>query len=172
MNLRMTAMLCALGTIALSVTAPTGFRAQASGVDPAAVGNAAADDRTRSASCNSSACTRRCTLEDLLDTGQRVGLDVAASVIVRRPNKTHAEPVGELIDQVFYYDGKTLTFYLCGSDRGGTLCVCRREGGDRGVRCDHLAFSRPNVDFQVWVAEGDQPCHANTSSPTRAPRSW
>ena len=23
-----------------------------------------------------------------------------------------------------------------------------------GVKCDHLLFSRPGVDFQVWVAEG------------------
>jgi hypothetical protein len=26
-----------------------------------------------------------------------------------------------------------------------------------GVRCDHLLFSRPDVDFQVWVSEGKQP---------------
>jgi hypothetical protein len=26
-----------------------------------------------------------------------------------------------------------------------------------GVACDHLAFSRPDVDLQVWVAEGDEP---------------
>jgi hypothetical protein len=26
-----------------------------------------------------------------------------------------------------------------------------------GVRCDHLLFSRPGADFQVWVAEGKQP---------------
>ena len=26
-----------------------------------------------------------------------------------------------------------------------------------GVRCDHLLFSRPGVDFQVWVAEGERP---------------
>ena len=26
-----------------------------------------------------------------------------------------------------------------------------------GVKCDHLLFSRPGVDFQVWVAEGKQP---------------
>jgi len=26
-----------------------------------------------------------------------------------------------------------------------------------GVKCDHLAFSRPGVDFQVWVADGGQP---------------
>jgi len=27
----------------------------------------------------------------------------------------------------------------------------------RGVRCDHLLFSRPGVDFQIWIAEGKQP---------------
>jgi hypothetical protein len=26
-----------------------------------------------------------------------------------------------------------------------------------GVECDHLLFSRPGVDFQVWVARGEQP---------------
>lgn len=26
-----------------------------------------------------------------------------------------------------------------------------------GVKCTHLAFRRPGVDFQVWVATGDQP---------------
>jgi len=26
-----------------------------------------------------------------------------------------------------------------------------------GVKCDHLLFSRPGVDFQVWVADGGKP---------------
>ena len=26
-----------------------------------------------------------------------------------------------------------------------------------GVRCDHLLFSRPGADFQVWIAEGAKP---------------
>lgn len=26
-----------------------------------------------------------------------------------------------------------------------------------GVRCDHLLFRRPGVDFQVWVSDGKQP---------------
>jgi hypothetical protein len=25
------------------------------------------------------------------------------------------------------------------------------------VKCDHLLFSRPGVDFQVWVSEGSKP---------------
>ena len=27
-----------------------------------------------------------------------------------------------------------------------------------GVKCDHLLFSHPDVDFQIWIAEGSQPC--------------
>ena len=26
-----------------------------------------------------------------------------------------------------------------------------------GMKCDHLFFSRPGVDFQAWVMEGDKP---------------
>ena len=50
-------------------------------------------------------------LEDLLDSGQRVDHEITASVLVRRPNKLRAERVGDVISQVFYYDGKTLTLY-------------------------------------------------------------
>jgi hypothetical protein len=26
-----------------------------------------------------------------------------------------------------------------------------------GVKCNHIAFSRPDVDLQLWIAEGDKP---------------
>ena len=26
-----------------------------------------------------------------------------------------------------------------------------------GVKCDQLAFSGPDVDFQIWIADGDKP---------------
>jgi hypothetical protein len=26
-----------------------------------------------------------------------------------------------------------------------------------GVKCDHLLFSRPGVDFQIWIAAGNRP---------------
>ena len=51
------------------------------------------------------------TFEDVLDSGHRVDFDVSATVIVSRPNKIRAERKGELVDQVFYYDGKTVTLY-------------------------------------------------------------
>ena len=53
------------------------------------------------------------TIEDLTYSGHRVDEDVSAFVIVGRPNKMFSERKGDLIDQVFYYDGKTLTLTIC-----------------------------------------------------------
>jgi hypothetical protein len=125
-------------------------------------------------------------------------LDVSANVIISRPNKLRAERKGELIDQVFCYDGKTLTLYNP-SDKvyateaapgtiEGLLDYVRESLGlivpvadlvyrnsfqllmqdvtfarvlgksfIHGVKCDHLIFSRPGVDFQVWVADTGDP---------------
>lgn len=138
------------------------------------------------------------TLEDVLDSGQRIDFDVAANVIVRRPNKLRAERIGERINQAFYYDGKSLTLYRPSEGVYATqqapgsieelLDYVREELGldipvsdlvyrnafailmqdvhsavvvgkavIGGITCDHLAFSRPDVDFQVWVADGNDP---------------
>jgi hypothetical protein len=138
------------------------------------------------------------TLEDYLDSGHRVDLNVAADVIVSRPDKLLAERLGDRVDQAFFYDGKTLTLYNP-SDKvyatvpvPGTIeemfDVARESLGliipvadlvyrnafpllmqdvrlamvvgksfINGVKCDHLLFSRPGVDFQVWVADNGHP---------------
>lgn len=137
-------------------------------------------------------------LEDLLVSGQRIDEDVSASVIVGRPNRLRAERKGGLVDQDFYYDGKTLTLYN-GSAKvyatepapgtlEGVLDYARESLGlimpasdlvyrnafqllmqdvtfatvvgkavIGKVRCDHLLFSRPGVDFQLWVADSGRP---------------
>ena len=138
------------------------------------------------------------TLEDLLESGHRVDFDISANVIISRPNKLHAERKGDLIDQVFYYDGKTLTLHnpsdkvYATEPAPGTieelLDFARESLGVTvpvadlvyrnafplliqdvnfakvvgkavigGVKCDHLVFSRPGVDFQVWVADSGRP---------------
>ena len=38
-----------------------------------------------------------------------------------------------------------------------TLAVVVGKTVVRGVRYDHLLFSRPEVDFQIWITEGKQP---------------
>jgi hypothetical protein len=138
------------------------------------------------------------TLEDLLVTGQRVDVDVSADVAISRPNKLHAERKGDLVDQVFTYDGQTLALYnpsdkvyatrsapgsieemldfareslglmvpaadlvyrnafaLLMQDVNLAVVVGKSVIGE--VTCDHLLFSRPGVDFQVWVADSGRP---------------
>ncbi len=138
------------------------------------------------------------TLEDLLDSGQRVDIDVSALVTVGRPNKLRAERKGDLVDQVFYYDGKQLTLQNPSANVYATVPAPKTIEGMldftreslglivpaadliysnaypllmedvtsarvlgktviNGVRCNHLAFSRPGVDFQVWIADSGQP---------------
>ena len=38
-----------------------------------------------------------------------------------------------------------------------SMAVVIRKATIEGVRCDHLLFSRPGVDFQVWVADSGPP---------------
>jgi len=194
---RITAVLFALGILALSATVSTEVRAQAPAVDPVAV-QILKHMTDYLGSMKQFTVHTQNTLEDLLESGHRVDFDVSANVIVRRPNKLRAERRGELIDQFFYYDGKTLTLYNP-SDKvyatepapgtiEGVLDYVRESLGlivpvadlvygngfqllmqdvtfakvlgksfIDGVKCDHLLFSRPGVDFQVWVADTGDP---------------
>lgn len=138
------------------------------------------------------------TIEDLLDSGQRIDTGVSASVIISRPNRLLAERKGDPVSQAFYYDGKTLTLYKpdakvyatkpAPKTIDETLDFARESLGLHvpaadliyrngyellmhsvtsavvvgttvfdGTVCNHLAFSRPDVDFQIWVMEGDKP---------------
>ena len=197
LNFRKAATFLALGVIALSATVFKEVRAQAPDVDPAAVKILKRMTDYLGSLKQFSVHTQN-TLEDVLDSGHRVDLDVSAKVIVSRPNKLIAERRGEVIDQVFYYDGKTLTLYnpseevYAKESAPGTieelLDHAREELGlivpaadlvysyafplmmqdvsfaimvgktvIHGVTCDHLLFSRPGVDFQVWVADSGKP---------------
>ena len=138
------------------------------------------------------------TLEDLLESGHRVDFDISTRVLISRPNKLRAERKGDVIDQIFYYDGKTLTLYnpadkvyaairapgtiedmlhfahdslglgLPAADlvhqnafpllmKDVTNAVVVGKAFINGVKCDHLLFSRPDLDFQVWVADKGRP---------------
>ena len=139
------------------------------------------------------------TLEDVLISGHRIDIDVSSDVIISRPNKLSAERRGDLqANQIFYYDGKSLTLYNPPSNVYATkpapdtyeglfkymaeslgfavpvsdmiyqnafpllmqdvsLAVVIGKTVIDGVKCDHLLFSRPGVDFQVWVADGTKP---------------
>ena len=50
-------------------------------------------------------------LEAVLTSGQRLQYDSPATLSVSRPNKLHAHRKGDLANQEFFYDGKSLTLY-------------------------------------------------------------
>jgi hypothetical protein len=197
LKLGRTAALLAVGVFALSATVSTEVRAQAPAVDPAAT-KILKRMTDYVGSLKQASLHTQNTLEDLLDSGQRVDLEVSADVIISRPNKLRAERKGDVISQIFYYNGKTLTLYNP-SDKvyatepapdtiERTLDFAREKLGLTvpvadlvyrnafpllmqdvtfakvigkavigGVKCDHLLFSRPGVDFQVWVADAGKP---------------
>ena len=197
LNFRMVAALFVLGVLALAAIVSTEVRAQAPAVDPVATQILKQMTDYLSGLQKFSVHTQN-TLEDELDSGHRVDFDVSANVIISRPNKLYAERQGDLIDQIFSYDGKTLTLYnpsdkvyatepapgkieemldfareslgltvpvadLVYSNafpllmQEVTLAVVVGKAVIGGVKCDHLLFSRPGVDFQVWVADGGKP---------------
>ena len=51
------------------------------------------------------------TLEVVLTSGQKIQFDSPATLEVSRPNKLRAHRKGDLANQEFFYDGKTLTLY-------------------------------------------------------------
>ena len=197
LNIRKAAALFVFGLILLSGTVSTEARAQAPGVDPAAT-QILKQMTDYLGSLKQFTVHTQNTLEDVLDSGHRVDFDISASVIISRPNKLRSERRGELIDQAFYYDGKTLTLYNSSEKVYATepapgtieelLDFARESLGlivpvsdlvyrnaflllmhdvnfakvvgkavIDGVKCDHLLFSRPGADFQVWVADTGDP---------------
>jgi hypothetical protein len=183
-------ILVALVIIALSASVSAVPRVQAQAVDPTATEILKRMTDYLGSLKKFSVHTQN-TLEELTDFGH------AANVIISRPNKLRAERRGEMVDQVFYYDGKTLTLYnpadkvyamvavpdtlegmfefmywslgfsipisdLLYADafrllmQDVTLAEVVGQTFIDGVKCDHLLFSRPGVDFQVWVAQGQQ----------------
>jgi hypothetical protein len=189
--------LFALGALVLSATVPMEVRAQAPAVDPAAT-KILKRMTDYLGSLKQFSVHTASNLEDLIPSGQRIDASVAASVTVSRPNKLRAERRGDLVDQNFYYDGKTMTLYnpsdkvyatepAPGTLEGmldyivGTLGLGIPAGDlvyanayalltkdltfaavlgkavAGGVKCDHLLFSRPGVDMQVWIAESGRP---------------
>lgn len=188
---------CALSVLVLSAAGVTEVRAQEPAVDQEAV------ELLRSAtdflsSLNRFSVAYLTTFEDVLDSGHRIDYVLSGSTIVSRPNKLRAERHGDGIDQVFFYNGETVSLHNP-SDRvyatvpapatieetlrfaynslgigspmsdivfrdafpqmiqGVTLAMVVGKAVINGVMCDHLLFSRPDVDFQMWVADSGPP---------------
>jgi hypothetical protein len=192
----MAAATLALGVVALSATASAEVRAQGPAVDPAATQILKRVTGYVSSLKQFSVHTQNSFEREV--SGHKVDSELAADVVISRPNKLRAERKGDVTDQVFYYDGKTLTLYnpsdnvYATEPAPGTIeelflhvynslgfsvpiaDLVYRNSFDLlmkdvtfaavvgksvigGVKCDHLVFSRPGVDFQVWVADSGPP---------------
>lgn len=138
------------------------------------------------------------TLEVVLISGQKVQFDNPVDLTIKRPNKLRADRKGDVYDQEFYYDGKTLTLYSKGINYYATVQApptldetlafasealdVDAPGADllysnaydiltedvisgfyvgmsvvSGVKCHHLAFRGNEVDWQIWIEDGDKP---------------
>jgi hypothetical protein len=138
------------------------------------------------------------TLEVILRSGEKIQYDSPADALVWRPNKLRADRRGDIVNQEFYYDGKTLTLYSPDQKSYATVNVpptldealdyarttldLYAPMGDLlyknaynllmqdvmsglyigmsvvgGIRCHHLAFSGREVDWQIWIEDGDKP---------------
>jgi hypothetical protein len=51
------------------------------------------------------------TIEAVMDSGQKIQFGNAISAVVKRPNKMRVSRMGELLNQVFYYNGNSLTLH-------------------------------------------------------------
>lgn len=61
------------------------------------------------------------TIEAVLHSGQKIQFDHTVGLAIQRPNKLRAERRGDLVDQVFYYDGKSLALHNPGDNVFATL---------------------------------------------------
>jgi hypothetical protein len=195
--LRRAARLAAAFSMLAAAAFPGAAPAQPAGIDPQAQKLLRTSMDFLAAQKRISVDTRS-TIETVLASGQKLQFANTVSMAAQRPNKLWAKRYGDLVDQVFYYDGKTLTLHNPGDkvyarvDAPGTieemLDFARTRldivapAGDfvyknaydilmdgvtggfvvgkgiiESVRCDHLAFRAPHVDWQIWIQEGRQP---------------
>ena len=194
---RLAATLAQWFTVAAVTALSVAAQAQPAGIDPAA-------QRLLKASTdflagqNQFYLETRNSLEVVLYSGQKIEFNHTAKQSIQRPNRLRAERTGDLVEETFVYDGKSLTLFSP-TDKAyatvaapgtleGMLDFARTSldivapAGDlvyknaydilmdgvmsafvvgkgviEGVRCDHVAFRAPQVDWQIWIQEGAQP---------------
>jgi hypothetical protein len=137
-------------------------------------------------------------LEAVLTSGQKIQFNSPATLEVSRPNKLRAHRKGDIVNQEFFYDGKTLTLYNPRENLYATTAapptidetldfarekldiiapgaeILYGNAAERmlkvttsgfvvgpsvvgGVKCTHLAFRGSEVDWQIWIEDGDKP---------------
>ena len=206
------AKLFAVSALTMLLVAPALLWAQAPGIDPKA--KKILHRMTEYlAGLHQFSAESRNTLEAVLTSGQKIEFEAAATLVLQRPDKLLVTRKGDIVDQVFYYDGKSLTlfnprenvyatvaapdtvdkmmdfarnkldifapagdlFYRDSYERlmqdvTGGFVVGKAAIGD--VLCDQLAFSGPEVDWQIWIEEGDRPLPLRYVITTKTVEGW
>jgi hypothetical protein len=98
---------CAIAALAM-VSAAT--QAQSAGIAPEARQVLKASTDFLASQQRFTADTRN-TLEIVLTSGQKIEFNSTGHQFVQRPNKLRSERSGDLVEQLFVYDGKSLTLY-------------------------------------------------------------
>jgi len=98
---------CAIVALAMVSVAT---QAQSAGVAPEAKQILKASTDFLASQQQFTADTRN-TLEIVLKSGQKIEFNSTGRQAVQRPNKLRSERSGDLIEQLFVYDGKSLTLY-------------------------------------------------------------
>jgi hypothetical protein len=146
---RTTRLLAALALFSAAVL-PQAALTQPAGIEPQAEKLLKASMAFLAAQKRFSVDTRN-TIDVVLTSGQKLQFGAAASASVQRPNKMRAERKGDLVDQVFVYDGKSLTLYNPGQKYYATV-------GAPGTLDATLDFARTKLDV---IAPGGDLLYAN-----------
>jgi hypothetical protein len=107
---RLTAALSRCCAVAAIATFSLAAQAQPAGIAPEAQRILKASTDFLASQQRFSADTR-IRLEVVLKSGQKIEFNHTARQSVQRPNKLRAERTGDLVNQLFVYDGKSLTLY-------------------------------------------------------------
>ncbi len=106
----------------LTLAAATVASAQPAGIDPQATKLLRASTDFLASQQRFSVESRN-TLEVVLTSGQKIQFGHAARMWVQRPNKLRADRTGDLVEQSFYYDGKSLTLLNPGDKYFATVAA-------------------------------------------------
>jgi hypothetical protein len=98
---------CAIAALAMASVAA---QAQSAGIAPEAKQILKASTDFLASQQRFTADTRN-TLEIVLKSGQKIEFNSTGHQFVQRPNKLRSERSGDLVEQLFVYDGKSLTLY-------------------------------------------------------------
>lgn len=125
--------------LALIALLPQIVLAQPAGIEPAATKILKSGTDFLASQTKFSVETRN-TLEVVLASGQKIQFDSGTRLSVQRSNKLRAERTGDLVEQVVFYDGKSLTLYKPGEQVYATVAA-------PGTLEETLAFARTSLDI-------------------------